>query len=152
MGLFDFVSGMGKKIFSKDEEADENIQAHINENNPGIEGVEVNYDNGVVNLVGTAESPEAMEKAVLIAGNVQGVEEVNIDGMEVPEAPEGLESTTDMENVEYYVIQSGDTLSSLAKTYYGNPMDYPLIFEANKEVIIDPDMIYVGQKIRIPLD
>ena len=148
MGLFDFVSGMGKKIFSKDEEADENIQAHINENNPGIDGVEVNYDNGVVNLIGTAESPEAMEKAVLIAGNVQGVEEVNIDGMEVPEASESTEET---ENVEYYVIQSGDTLSGLAKTYYGNPMDYLLIFEANKEVIIDPDKIYVGQKIRIPL-
>ncbi len=143
MGLFDFVSDVGKKIFTKDEEAEENIQAHINKNNPGIDGVEVNYNDGVVNLEGSAESAEAMEKAVLIAGNVQGVEQVNIEGMEVPESTE---------NVEYYVIQSGDTLSGIAKTYYGNLMDYPRIFKANKEVILDPDKIYVGQKIRIPLD
>jgi nucleoid-associated protein YgaU len=31
-------------------------------------------------------------------------------------------------------------------------MDYPRIFEANREVIKDPDLIFVGQKIRIPLD
>ena len=54
--------------------------------------------------------------------------------------------------VEYYVIQSGDTLSKIAKQYYGNAMEYPRIFEANKEVIEDPDKIYPGQKIRIPLD
>ncbi len=143
MGLFDYVSNMGKKLFSKDDDAQENIQAHIEENNPGIDDMQVSYNDGVVSLLGTAQSPEAMEKAVLMAGNIQGVEQVNIDGMTVPE---------ETVNVEYYIIQSGDTLSALAKTYYGNPMDYPRIFEANKEVIIDPDMIYVGQKIRIPLD
>ncbi len=143
MGLFDYVSNMGKKLFSKDDDAQENIQAHIEENNPGIDDMQVSYNDGVVSLSGTAQSPEAMEKAVLMAGNIQGVEQVNIDGMTVPE---------ETVNVEYYVIQSGDTLSALAKTYYGNPMDYPRIFEANKEVIIDPDKIYVGQKIRIPLD
>jgi nucleoid-associated protein YgaU len=143
MGLFDFVSDMGNKMFGKDEDADENIKAHIEENNPGIEDMQVSYNNGTVNLSGTAESPEAMEKAVLMAGNIQGVEAVNIDGMNVPEATE---------KVEYYVIQSGDTLSALAKKYYGKAADYPRIFEANREVIIDPDKIYVGQKIRIPLD
>ena len=146
MGLFDFVSDMGDKLFGKDEEADEKIQEHIEENNPGIEDMQVSYNEGVVNLTGTAESPEALEKAVLMAGNVQGVEEVNIDGMNVPE---GAEAAT--QNVEYYVIQSGDTLSKLAAKYYGNAMDYPRIFEANREVIIDPDKIYVGQKIRIPM-
>lgn len=143
MGLFDYVSNMGKKLFGKDDDAQENIQAHIEENNPGIDDMQVSYNDGVVSLSGTAQSAEAMEKAVLMAGNVQGVEQVNIDGMTVPE---------ETINVEYYVIQSGDTLSALAKKYYGNAMDYPRIFEANKEVIIDPDKIYVGQKIRIPLD
>lgn len=146
MGLFDFVSDMGDKIFGKEQEADESIQAHIEENNPGIEDMQVSYNDGVVNLTGTAESPEAMEKAVLMAGNIQGVEEVNIDGMSLPEDTEKA-----TENVEYYVIQSGDTLSKLAAKYYGNATDYPRIFDANREVIIDPDKIYVGQKIRIPL-
>ena len=78
-----------------------------------------------------------------MAGNVKGVTEVSADDLSAPE-PEV--------KVEYYVIESGDTLSKIAKQYYGNAMDYPKIFEANREVIKDPDLIYPGQKIRIPLD
>ena len=55
-----------------------------------------------------------------------------------------------VEEVEYYEIASGDTLSAIAKRFYGNGSLYPRIFEANREVIKDPDKIYVGQKIRIP--
>ncbi len=43
-------------------------------------------------------------------------------------------------------------MSNIAKQYYGNTKDYPKIFEANREVIKDPDLIYPGQKIQIPLD
>ena len=53
--------------------------------------------------------------------------------------------------VEYYIIQKGDTLSAIAKRYYGKANDYPRIFEANREVIKDADLIYPGQKIRIPM-
>ena len=53
--------------------------------------------------------------------------------------------------VEYYTIKSGDTLSSIAKQFLGNASAYNQIFEANREVIRDPDKIFVGQKIRIPL-
>ena len=56
------------------------------------------------------------------------------------------------QKVEFYTIQSGDSLSKIAKEFYGNAMDYPKIFEANREVIEDPDLIYPGQKIRIPLE
>ena len=103
----------------------------------------MDYQSGVVSLSGNADSTEAMEKTVLMAGNVKGVSEVKADAMQVPPA---------QENVEYYVIQSGDTLSALAKKHYGNAGDYPRIFEANREVIKDADKIYPGQKIRIPLD
>ena len=54
------------------------------------------------------------------------------------------------DNVEYYVVQKGDSLSAIAKKLLGNAMDYPKIFEANREVIKDPDLIFPGQKIRIP--
>lgn len=141
MGLFDFAKDMGKKIFGSDDEAAEKIEQNIAEANPGVEGLDVQYEDGVVRLGGKAESAEAMEKAVLMAGNVQGVSEVNVDAMEAP-APEP--------EVEYYTIVSGDTLSKIAKAYYGDAMDYPKLFEANREVITDPDLIYPGQKIRIP--
>jgi len=49
------------------------------------------------------------------------------------------------------VIKKGDTLSAIAKQFLGNANDYPKIFEANREVIRDPNLIFVGQKIRIPL-
>ena len=142
MGLFDFIKEIGHKLFNRDEEAAEKIKKHIEAMNPGITGLEVNYTNGVVSLSGQAASAEAMEKAVLMAGNVQGVADVKIDGLQTPPVKE---------KVEYYIIKKGDTLSAIAKQFYGKANDYPKIFEANREVIKDANLIFPGQKIRIPL-
>jgi len=142
MGLFDFVKEIGHKLFNRDEEAAEKIKKHIEAMNPGITGLEVNYTNGVVSLSGQAASAEAMEKAVLMAGNVQGVADVKIDGLQTPPVKE---------KVEYYIIKKGDTLSAIAKQFYGKANDYPKIFEANREVIKDANLIFPGQKIRLPL-
>jgi nucleoid-associated protein YgaU len=144
MGLFDFIKEIGHKLFNRDEDAAEKIKKHIEAANPGITGLGVKFSNGVVYLSGQAASAEAMQKAVLLAGNVQGVSDVNIDGMQVPPAP--VE-----EKVEYYIIKKGDTLSAIARQYYGKASDYPKIFEANREVIKDANLIFPGQKIRIPL-
>jgi len=143
MGLFDFLADTGKKLFGDDDDAAGKIRQHIEADNPGVQNLGVDYQDGVVSLSGNADSTEAMEKTVLMAGNVKGVTEVKADAMQVPPA---------QEEVEYYVIQSGDTLSALAKKYYGKAGDYPRIFAANREVIKDADKIYPGQKIRIPLD
>jgi nucleoid-associated protein YgaU len=77
-----------------------------------------------------------------MAGNVKGVSAVKADGLNAP---------PQQAKVEYYVIQKGDSLSAVAKRYYGNAKDYPRIFDANREVIKNPDLIYPGQKIRIPM-
>ena len=47
-------------------------------------------------------------------------------------------------------VVSGDTLSGIAKKYYGNANDYMKIFNANKNILDDPDKIKVGQKLTIP--
>lgn len=143
MGLLDFASSMGKKLFNSDDEAPEKIKAAIEQDNPGVKDLKVGFSDGKVSLSGSAESAEAMEKAVLIAGNTQGVSDVDIGALDAPAAAA---------NVEYYTIQSGDTLSKIAKHYLGDAMAYPKIFEANREVIKDADLIYPGQKIRIPID
>ena len=141
MGLFDFAKDMGKKLFGKDDDPAAKIQESIEANNPGITELGVTYNDGTVDLSGKADSAEAVEKAVLLAGNVKGVTDVKIDNMDAPApAPE----------VEYYTIASGDSLSKIAKKFYGNAMDYPKLFDANREVIKDADLIYPGQKIRIP--
>jgi len=49
-----------------------------------------------------------------------------------------------------YAVKAGDTLSDLAEWFYGNPLKWPKIYEANRKVIVNPDYIYIGQKIAIP--
>lgn len=141
MGLLDFASDLGKKLFGKNDDPAEKIQHSIEDANPGVSDLKVQFNDGTVSLSGKAESAQAMEKAVLMAGNVRGVSNVVIDALESPPAsPE----------VQYYTVVKGDSLSGIAKRYYGNAMKYPKIFEANREVVKDPDLIYPGQKIRIP--
>lgn len=141
MGLLDFARDMGKKLFDGDDDAPDKIKAALEEDNPGIEGLDVAFADGKVSLSGKAASAEAMEKAVLIAGNTHGVTDVDISGLESPPADS---------DVVYYTVVSGDSLSKIAKAYLGDAMAYTKIFEANREVIKDPDLIYPGQKIRIP--
>ncbi|RTZ61684.1 MAG: peptidoglycan-binding protein LysM [Gammaproteobacteria bacterium] len=140
MGLFDFASNLGRKLFGKDDDPAAKIQQHIEEDNPGIEDLKVAFEDGVVKLEGKTDDPAALEKAVLMAGNVEGVEKVVAE----VEAPP-IEETT-----EYYVIEKGDTLWAIASKYYGSGAKYTMIVDANKEVIKDADKIYPGQKIRIP--
>ena len=47
-------------------------------------------------------------------------------------------------------VVSGDTLSGLAQTWYGNAALWPRIYEANRNQITDPNLIFVGQVLRIP--
>ena len=102
------------------------------------------FNEGKVTLQGEAKSLAAKEKAALIAGNVKGVESVNDDRLNVAGAPAPASTT------RYYKIQSGDSLSKIAKEFYGDANRHNDIFEANREVIKDPNLIYPGQQIRIP--
>ena len=49
-----------------------------------------------------------------------------------------------------YVVKAGDTLSKIARQFYGDPSEYPRIFEANRDQLSDPNKIQVGQKLKIP--
>ena len=56
----------------------------------------------------------------------------------------------DNKYTQYYVVKKGDTLSKIAEAQYGDKMLYKKIFEANKDILKDPNKIQVGQKLRIP--
>ena len=146
MGLFDFAADLGKKLFGTDDDPAEKIQDNIEADNPGVDDLKVEVEDGVAKVSGTAKDQAALEKLVLMAGNVLGIKEVKAEGVTVEEpAPEALK-------VEYHVIEKGDTLWAIADKFLGNGSRYTEIFEANREVIKDPNLIYPGQKIRIPLD
>jgi nucleoid-associated protein YgaU len=51
---------------------------------------------------------------------------------------------------QWHEVKGGETLSKIAQRYYGDASLYPKIFEANKDTLKDPNMIRVGQKLRIP--
>ncbi len=51
---------------------------------------------------------------------------------------------------QYHEVVKGDTLWKIAEKYYGDGNLYMNIFEANKDILKDPNMIKIGQKLRIP--
>ena len=147
MGVFDFIRNIGKSILPGNEgpEIQENITKLLGAQ---VENLKVDYDDGLVRLSGLVESVAAKQKAVLLAGNVKGVEKVNDDGLQVKPAP--VAAPEPEPEFTFYTIVSGDSLSKIAKKYYGDAMKWNTLFEANREVIQNPDLIYPGQVIRVP--
>ena len=158
MGILDFVKDAGKKLGLGGEEEsaktpDAEVQEYVEEQTKAnklwrhvkdlgfdVEDLQVQFDDGTATLTGRAASQEEREKVVLVVGNVQGVARVD-DRLEV-EAPEP-EAT-------FHTVERGDTLSAIARDHYGNASRYPVIFEANRPMLEDPDEIYPGQVLRIP--
>lgn len=169
MSLFGFVKDIGRKVFNKDEDAAEKIKEMVLANNPGVKNLEVEFDDGFVELCGDCESVDAIQKTVLMVGNVAGVKDVKVGKMKLSDAAlkvakaemaakraaaeaklPDTQVVVEAADVEYYTIVKGDTLGKIAKRFYGDPMKYKQLFEANREVIEDPDKIFPGQKIRVP--
>src|SRR5574344_10938 len=136
MGLLSFAIDKGKKLLGLGND-EQNVKNEILESSSTmpIENLEVKVEGDKIILSGDA-SPEDKAKAALIAGNIKGVKEVVFEGTQ--------------EDDQYYEIKAGDNLSKISKEFYGNPNHYLKLFEANKEVIKDMNLIYPGQKIRIP--
>ncbi len=71
------------------------------------------------------------------------------------EMPTDIQADIRTETTDYYHIHevvSGDTLGKIAKHYYGEAGKYPKIFDANRDQLDNPDLIKVGQKLKIPFD
>ena len=147
MGLFDFAKDVGRQLFDTDKEAADNIKQHLDIKLAGIKNLDVAFDDGVATICGDCANEATRNSAVLLAGDVKGVEKVIADDLKFPEPKE-----EEKEKVEYYEIVSGDTLGGIAKRFYGKASQYTRIHAANKELIPDPNKIYPGQKIKIPLD
>ncbi|MDR0478556.1 MAG: peptidoglycan-binding protein LysM [Burkholderiaceae bacterium] len=161
MGLLSFIKEAGEKLFGGNAaqaaqssaqaaassaaelnaKAGAAIKTYIEKQNLGLTNLAVTFDgaSGKVVLAGNAPSQEAAEKAGLSAGNVASVTSVE-NGLQFPA---GAAS-------QYHDVVRGDTLSAIAKKYYGDANKYPVIFAANKPMLSDPDKIYPGQKLRIP--
>jgi nucleoid-associated protein YgaU len=118
------------------------IEAYIATQSLSADGLQVSFDGATstATVAGTAADQATKEKILLCCGNVTGVAQVN-DLMTVA-AP--------ADESRYHTVARGDTLSAIAKTYYGNAGAYMKIFEANRPMLGHPDKIYPGQLLRIP--
>jgi nucleoid-associated protein YgaU len=147
MGLISFIKNMGRDVEGETEQA--LIDTLSNKLPTLLSNLKVTVSDGTVILTGEASSDAVREKAILLAGNVQGVEAVDADGLTV-EAPQGGGGVATLKEPTFYTIKKGDTLSKIAKAEYGSAGQWRALFEANREIIEDPDLIYPGQMIRIP--
>jgi nucleoid-associated protein YgaU len=62
----------------------------------------------------------------------------------------GSSSTAPPPAGKTYTVAKGDSLSKIAKEVYGSANQWKKIYEANKDTIKNPDLIYPGQVIKIP--
>ena len=61
-----------------------------------------------------------------------------------------VESTEEIVGQQTYTIEKGDTLSKIAKEHLGSANAWKQIFEANRDILDDPDRIFPGQVIKQP--
>mgnify|MGYP000211532867 CR=1 FL=1 len=61
-----------------------------------------------------------------------------------------VESGSSSTAAKIYTVVAGDSLSKIAKREYGDASEWKRIFEANQDVIKNPDLINPGQKLKIP--
>ncbi|HIO95211.1 MAG TPA: LysM peptidoglycan-binding domain-containing protein [Campylobacterales bacterium] len=157
MAFFDFESTAGKSLLGTGDDS-EVIKREIEESfeELPIDGLVVEVTDDVVLLAGVAKDFETREKSILIAGNIEGIAQVNADQLVSMEmiansnAQEEEREFIEIPEEIFYTIEEGDTLLVIATKYYDDGSKYTHIVDANIEVIKNADLIYAGQTIRIP--
>ncbi len=148
MGLFSFIKNAGKKLFGKKEETVEVtpvsktdlLKAEIGRLGIPVSDLDIAISE-MVTVSGITDTNADREKLILAMGNIENIGCVQ----------DNIEVTNPEPEATFHVVQSGDTLSKISKTVYGDPMKYNVIFEANRPMLQDPDEIYPGQTLRIPV-
>ena len=106
-----------------------------------IKNGDVKEENGQLKIYGTAKTP--YEKDLIW-------DEIKKAG---GENPTDIMADIQIEDDSVYArhtVASGETLGKIAKKYYGKPMKYTAIFEANTDILKNPDVIHPGQELVIP--
>ncbi len=106
-----------------------------------IQNGDVSVENGTLNIKGTAntqyEKNQLWDKIKEIGG----------------ESPSDIVADINVADTSIYhrhTVKSGESLSKIAKHYYGDPMKYKAIFEANTGILKNPDVIHPDQELVIP--
>ena len=144
MGLLDLF---GKSFEKQVQEAINDVGATT----PGVSGLHADVRGKVITLKGKAESREAADLAMQKIDQVIKAENI-VNAIEVFKAagPEAAPAPKPATEERIYEVVAGDTLGAIAQKYYGRASEYMKIFEANRDILDNPDLIKVGQKLKIP--
>lgn len=106
-----------------------------------IQNGDVSEENGVLKVKGTAATQ--YEKNLLW-------DAIKVAGGENPTDIMADIKVADESVYARHTVASGETLGKIAKHYYGDAMKYKEIFEANTDILKNPDLIYPDQELIIP--
>lgn len=155
MGFFDFFKkDKGKELFPENAAAEaraDAIRAEIKR--LGLPGdITVNVEGSKVRIGGKVPDEATRRKLVMIAGNTKHIDSVDDSAVQPAQqsAQASPAATAAPEQMRTYTVESGDTLSKIAKETLGNANAYNQIFQLNTPMLKDPDDIYPGQVLIIP--
>ena len=166
MGLFEFLKSAGSKVLTKKNAKTVKtkeiikmekelalkqqellkkqklvlLKGMVDSSGVKVRGLELDYNVDKVTVYGQVKTQADKEKVILSLGNVGGVSKVD----------DRISVTKPEPQATFYTVKRGDSLSKIAKKVYGDPKLYMKIFEANKPMLKDPNLIYPGQSLRIP--
>ena len=145
MGLISFIKNAGASIFGATEAKaapPDELKKELDKHGLDHSDVKVEVNGDKVTVSGTAKSTEEAEKIAIALGNTKGVGTVQNDIKPAKAEPES----------KFYTVTSGDTLWAISEREYGKGKGdkYNVIFDANKPMLKNPDLIYPGQVLRIP--
>jgi len=162
MGLFSWLKKTGAKAststgdsnISRDSKSIDNAEADYQKKlvhqkkimltglvdglNLDIQNFDLEYSDGQVKVYGQVTSDADKEMVISALNTADGIR--NVDNRISVVAPAH----------QTYVVKKGDSLSKIAKAYYGDPMKYKQIFAANTDLLNDPNKIFPGQELKIP--
>lgn len=144
MGIIEFVRDAGESLLKLEPRGgidSDAIEKRVRSLKLDIDELRITVSGDCAVIRGIAGNQAAKEKAVLAVGNIKGIASVD-DRIILEDA--------DFSRGHYYTVASGDTLTTIANAYYGDPLKQHLLFMGNQPLLTDPARIYPGQKIRIP--
>ena len=160
MGFFDKIK---KSLGGGEPEKDVTVAPSQLLRDAGIDpaGLKFGFGTGTISVSGTIASETDRPKILEVLSGINGIDTVEdhmlvAKPMPEPEPEPAPEPTPEpepqapTEGGRTYTVEPGDSLWKIAEAMYGNGSKYTKIFDANRDILDDPDRIFPGQELKIP--